>query len=563
MKRKKLLLFITIMLAISMMFTACVQKLQPDETDPGGTIDTSTTSDKGSGNDIMPIVKDKLTLKVLMYQGSNPDIIPSGDDPIYKELERLTNIALDIDILPWDDPITRLTAALAAEEYFDIISLATESETFDTFGMEGALIPLRDLIEEHALNMKRAFDNSLEGDVLPYSQNVWSEISASDGNIYYVPTLDSTNSIGEIYAIRDDWLKALNLELPETTDDFYNVLKAFRTNDLNGNNQEDEIPFGFQGGHFTRVASFINGFDAHLSLYVDDADDTIKFGPVEEAWKEGMAYLNMLYKEQLIDNEFRPGESKTRWQSLISANRLGMMHCWPMSGICAANNELKKIDESYGFVPILPLKSSSGKRYSDTSSSGSTVVPGAAAITSWSRYPTEVIKLLDFLYSEEGIILSTYGVESLHYNMVNGNPVFTDLIMDHPEGIDPQSASKLERASIGFSTIHRWDSSIQLMRDFPEVIDAWKLYREPGIVEAPLPKLHFREDELEKGPAIMNEILAYIGKGYVGDKLTAFIVGLEPLDKYDDFVAQIKGMGLEEALRIYNDAYARYKSFSK
>ena len=557
MKSKKFLLLITVMLALSMLFTACVEKEGFGELVSGGTSgsgtttgDTGTTTGEDPEGSLGLIVNDKITLKVLMYQGSNPDIIPSGDDPIYKELERLTNIA-------------RLTAALAAEEDFDIISLATESETFDTFGMEGAFIPLRDLIQEHAPNMKRAFDDPLTGDMLPYSQNVWSEISAVDGNIYYVPTLDSTNSIGEIYAIRDDWLKALNLEVPETTDDLYNVLKAFRTNDLNGNNQEDEIPFGFQGGHFTRVASFINGFDAHLSLYVDDKDDTIKFGPVEEAWKEGMAYLNKLYNEQLIDNEFRPGESKTRWQSLISANRIGMMHCWPMSGICAANNELKKIDESYRFVPILPPKSSSGKCYSDTSSSGSTVVPGAAAITSWSSYSTEAIKLLDFLYSEEGIRLSTYGVEGLHYDMIDGKPIYTELIMDHPDGIDPQSASKLERASIGLSTIYRWDPSIQLMRDYPEVIDAWETYRNPGIVEAPLPKLHFREDEIEKGPTVMNEIQAYIGMGYVGDKLTAFITGIEPLDKYDDFVAQIKGMGLDEALKIYNDAYARYRSYSK
>jgi len=546
-----------------MLFAACVKKVGPGELDSDGTSGTGTTSGEDSEGGLNPIVDNKITLKVLMYQGSNPDIVPSGDDPIYKELERLTNIALDIDILPWDDPITRLTAALAAKEDFDIVSLITESETFDTFGMEGALTPLRDLIEEYAPNMKRAFDDPLTGDILPYSQNVWSEISASDGNIYYVPILDSTNSIGEIYAIRDDWLKALNLKVPETTDDLYRVLKAFRTNDLNGNNQEDEIPFGFQGGHFTRVASLINGFDAHLSLYVDEKDDTIKFGPVEEAWKEGMAYLNKLYKEQLIDNEFRPGEKKTRWQSLISANRIGMMHCWPMSGICAANNELRKIDESYCFIPILPPKSISGKCYSDTSSSGSTVVAGAAAITSWSKYAKEIIKLMDYLYSEEGIRLATYGVEDIHYNMVDGKPVFTDLIMNHPDGIDPQSATAIERASIGLATIYRWDPSFQLMRDFPEVIDAWKLYRNPGIVEAPLPKLHFREDEIEKGPTVMNEILAYIGMGYVGDKLTAFITGIEPLDKYDDFVAQIRGMGLDEALRIYNEAYARYKSHSK
>ncbi len=571
MKKRKRLLIVAVILVLSMLFTACGEK-EADGTDAGKNItteesktaeDSKTTDEESDINKTEPVLKEKLTLKILMYQGSNPDAVPSSDDPVYQELERLTNVHLDIEVLPYDNAEERFTAAMAAKERFDIVAIKNEGEPFDMYGMEGSFIPLQDLIEQHAPNIKKAFDDPRSGEILPFTQNVWSEMTASDGNIYSVPILDSTNTVGSVFAVREDWLKTLNLKAPETIDELYNVLKAFRKNDPNGNNQEDEIPFGFQGGPFLRVMPFINAFGAHISLYVDETDDTIKYGPVEQSWKEGMAFLNKLYKEELIDNEFRPGESKERWASMVSANRLGMMYVWPMSGICKANNELVKIDESYAFVPMLPLKGADGKRFKDTSTAGSLVVPGAAAITSFNNYPVETIKYLDFLYSEEGIKLATYGVDGVHYNIVDGKPVYSDLIMKNPDGLDPSSAAAIEGAGLVLPTIIRWDCSIQLMKEYPEVVDAWDLYKETGIVEAPLPKLHFKEDELEKGKAIMDEIQKYVGSGYVGDKISAFITGEESLDKYDDFVAQIKKMGLDEALRIYNEAYKRYKGYAK
>ena len=563
MKIKKIILIIAPILIFSMFFGACVSNKI------GDTSTNISTKDKEDGNDDTktsenePVLKEKLTLKILMHQGFNPEYVPSSDQPVFQELERLTNVHLDIEILPYDDPGERLAAAVAAREQFDMVAIKDEGEPFDTYGMEGYFIPLQSLISEHAPNIKKVFDDPLTGDILPYTQDVWSEMTATDGNIYSLPSITSSNAIGAVFAIREDWLKTLNLEIPETVEELYSVLKAFRKNDPNGNNMEDEIPYSFQTGSYYRALPIINGFGAHISLYLDKTDDTIKFGPIEQSWKEGIAFLNKLHKEQLLDNGFQLGGNNERWSALVSANLLGMTFGWPLSGICGANIELSKIDESYAFVPMQPLKAPDGKRFKDTNTAGRIVVPGLAAITSFNEYPTETMKFLDFLYSEEGTRLTNYGVESLHYNMVDGKPIYTDLIMKHPDGLDPETATSIEGAGLDLPTIFRWDSSFQLMTAFPEVIQTWKLYREPGLVEAPLPRLHFKDDEIERGPDIMAEIQAYIGQGYQDETITTFILGDESIDRFDDFVEQIKRMGLDEALRIYNEAYRRYKSYER
>ncbi len=69
-------------------------------------------------------------------------------------------------------------------------------------------------------------------------------ITAPDGNIYALP------QVNECYHcmyqqrmwIYKPWLDKLGLKMPTTTDEFYEVLKAFKTKDPNGNGKADEIP---------------------------------------------------------------------------------------------------------------------------------------------------------------------------------------------------------------------------------------------------------------------------------------------------------------------------------
>ena len=117
---------------------------------------------------------------------------------------------------------------------------------------------MNDLIEEHAPNLKKFFDEK---------PHIKSAISAADGNMYYIPYLPD-GKYGRAYFIRYDWLDALELDVPETVDEFEAVLRAFKTQDPNGNGEADEVPyFARQWPELIRLVTLWDGRSSGCLLY--------------------------------------------------------------------------------------------------------------------------------------------------------------------------------------------------------------------------------------------------------------------------------------------------------
>src|SRR5699024_5514757 len=97
------------------------------------------------------------------------------------------------------------------------------------------IVPLNDLIEEYAPNIKKAMEE------YPRFKKM---STAPDGKIYGIPQLNDCYhcSYPAKYWINTKWLKDLDMEMPKTTEDFKKVLEAFKTQDPNGNDKADEVP---------------------------------------------------------------------------------------------------------------------------------------------------------------------------------------------------------------------------------------------------------------------------------------------------------------------------------
>lgn len=73
-------------------------------------------------------------------------------------------------------------------------------------------------------------------------------LRSPDGTVRALPIGDETahNTIDSQLWINQKWLDKLNLDMPQTPEEFKEVLIAFRDKDPNGNGIQDEIPFTFQ-----------------------------------------------------------------------------------------------------------------------------------------------------------------------------------------------------------------------------------------------------------------------------------------------------------------------------
>ena len=198
-----------------------------------------TTGVVSADDDQYKISDKPLELSIQMNHKRYP--VYKEDWPVEVEARKLTNIHLkDVTVganLRTDSENTGKTEALnlmlASGKIPDIVGSSRIKDFVNQYGPEGAFLPLNDLIDEHAPNLKAFFEKKPE---------VASALKAADGNMYYIPYLPD-GKYGRAYWIRTDWLNKLGLDMPETVDDYENVLRAFKTQDPNGNGEADEVPF--------------------------------------------------------------------------------------------------------------------------------------------------------------------------------------------------------------------------------------------------------------------------------------------------------------------------------
>ncbi|GAL20450.1 ABC transporter substrate-binding protein [Vibrio maritimus] len=215
----------------------------------------------------------------------------SNDWPVEKEAARLTNVHLNnVASMATTKSEEAFNLLIASGDLPDIVGGSSMKNNVNTYGPEGAFVPLNKLIEEHAPNIKAFFDAN---------PDVWASIKASDGNVYYIPYLPD-GKYGRGYFVRYDWLEKLGLEPPKNVDEMYEVLKAFRDKDPNGNGKKDEVPFFAR--HWQEMVRLVTLWDGRTSgsdVFHDFhvVDGQIKHGYAGENYKVGIQNLAKWYQE--------------------------------------------------------------------------------------------------------------------------------------------------------------------------------------------------------------------------------------------------------------------------
>ena len=285
--KHRIALFLSLMLMLIMISGIAVQAQSGVVTGPGE----------------LPIVTEPVTLKVLIAQTSR--ISDYVDNDFTRWVEEQTGITLDIEVVPQADAQAKLNVTLASGELPDVlIGMPFTAASLAPTGGDGLLLPLNDLIEEYGFETKRILE-----DERPFYRSL---ITAPDGNIYGLPHVNECFhcfASQKMYVYRP-WLDALGLEEPTTTQEFKDMLIAFRDQDPNGNGVADEIPMSGAAliGWHTKIEEFLmNSFVFYQRIDTGSerlmlADDgTIQASYTQDGYRDGLKYIADLYAEGLID----------------------------------------------------------------------------------------------------------------------------------------------------------------------------------------------------------------------------------------------------------------------
>jgi len=246
--------------------------------------------------ELKPITSEKVTFKIVVKQD-----VTIGDwktNAFTKWLEQKTNIHIEWNQVGGtdDDVMTKVNAMIAAGDIPDaFMGIEFTRSQLYLYGQQGLFTDVNQFIDGYALNLQQAMKDYPDARKL---------VQAPDKKIYSFPSINDCYhcraSNGRTF-LNTDWIKQVGLDVPKTTDEFREVLRAFKKADLGGNGRT--IPFcGYKDAPFDTY--FMNSFLYNPGdpwLVVNDGKVDVNFN--KDEWREGLKYIHGLYAEGLINKD--------------------------------------------------------------------------------------------------------------------------------------------------------------------------------------------------------------------------------------------------------------------
>lgn len=341
------------------------------------------------------------------------------------------------------------------------------------------------------------------------------------------------------------WLDKLGLAEPETIEDLYTVLKAFKNGDPNGNGKDDEIPITFLG--ISDIKIFLSSWGLLFSepgnVYVNE-NNSVVFSPIQPEFKDGLKFLNRLFAEKIMDNEsFTQITQQLNAKGSDVDERLGAFY---NAGAFIVVGQERNFD----YVVLPPIKAPNGKQVWP---GRDMVIKGAFAISNTNKYPEASIRWVDYLYSNEGAILAFQGEKG------EGYKTDTD---GSWEQIIPENLKKGEaRAKVApqGGTVIPGISPTDFMLEEKESVPLnnninQQVEKLLPFLKIPYPSLYMPTEKQKR----LNSLNADI-KAYVEQMVARFITGDASIEtEWDNYVNTLKQMGMDEMVRLYQENYDDY-----
>lgn len=586
---KKLLVLLLAIALVCAIAVGCAKKDEDTGAEDGAKEETKKdekkeeTSDEAAGEDAfltppgeMPIVVagTDITLTAFAQQQPRTDDYDMGENVYTDYVVEMTGIKLEFTTAPGADAKTKLNLLINSGDYPDIIWGQLTAPEMALYGGQGILTRLNELLDEQAVNYKAVVAE------IPAAAEV---TKALDGSIYAMPDINQCYHCahnGRLW-VYNPWFAENNWDVPSTTDAYYELLKKVKTSDANGNGKADEIPLATSSEGMTKLYYyFMNSFMIFTAdrMWVTD-DGKVRAGYMEEGYKEGMKYLNMLYEEELILQEgftIKRDELRT-----IGENPDGVtIFSSPAHG---PGDFVKKAGPSgrwWNYLTIPPLEGPDGIRNAMYRGSYNGLNP-KYFITTNCKYPKTAVRLGDAFYdfefywrsyggplgetweyAEEGTLgihgepalyreIGTYGAQDMNnswdqmnhgfrssYIRLSNEATSADRIYNYLESRDPSLAAEMQEYG-SYNEVFKYAESKNNYHPY--------IYGDENIV----PPLIYEDVKY----AEMADVKAVL-EPYVDEMFARFVSGDVSIeDDWDEYLEEMEAMGLSKMLDIMQEAY--------
>lgn len=482
----------------------------------------------------------------LNAQNVAPNFKSIGDTEFAKQLQKETGVAVEYIHPAVGSATASFNLLVASGNMPDIIDYGWAKTVG---GYPGG--PEAAITNKVILKLNSYFDNDapdlkkLLADNPSYDKMVKTDI----GNYYIFPDMKMDDYLNTTYGlnIRTDWLKELNLAVPVTIDDWYNVMKVFK--DKKG----ATAPLSYAGAGnvfypFTNGV-FIGAYGITKGIYTTDGK--VLFGPYEQGYKDWLTTMAKWYKEGLLDNNFATNDQKAMDANILN-NKTGVVPTWPGSGLGKYIPALKALDPNATLAPVKypVLKAGDKPQFNSLLNAYD---GGGACITTSCKNPSLAAKWLNYGYTAKGTLTYNYGIEGVSYTMVNGVPMMTPEVLKNPKGLPVGQAWSIYSRGVYPGPYNSLKHFLEMYYVYQEQTDALTLWTDNDMKKHLMPPVSPSTDESSEYAKIMSDVNSYV------DEFTLkVIMGTEPITNFDKYVAQLKTLKIDRAVAIQQAALERY-----
>ncbi len=493
-----------------------------------------------------PIVKDKVELSVMVMKGAD-----TGDFNTMKftsDYEAKTNIKIKWIVAD----ISRMDEATQimynTGNYPDIYAMwgSIKDTYLERYGVkEKKILELTDeMLSKWAPNISAKYVEQ------PISKE---SVIRSDGKMYSIPMINDAQQV--TYLIRKSWLDNLDLEVPTTTDEFYNVLKKFKDGDPNGNGEKDEIPFAFS---YYDPGVLFNpwGLAITWGKYITiDTKGKFHFAMTTNAFKEGLTYWKKLYDENLFDKGAADGTTKLL--ELVKTGKVGVTY-W----ISVVHLEDARL--AADFIPMGTPKATTAVEdfQAGINHFSFGVLPLSGYFLSAKNENVEAsLRWIDFFYSNEGEMYKDYGGEpGKYYDVIDNKYIINYKALPGGKAPNQDTPGYCLHGSYQFKEgeLLRPDSTNQseIEKAGYKFEDALKPILISGTPTVLMPFLAFTLDEADavySGSQAVNNAINWGTATIRGETLETGAVN--PLTNWSGFVNEWNRRGALKLVEIYQKKY--------
>ncbi|MCI9338022.1 MAG: extracellular solute-binding protein [Lachnospiraceae bacterium] len=328
--------------------------------------------------------------------------------PIFDELMARTGIKVNFEWASGEGMDTLIASKISSQALPDVISGGTGGPTaINDLISRGLIVPITEYLDTDLANYGRLLT---EEDKLFLTYQ-------DDGEIYgFGLVMDVPGSFSTM--IRTDWLERVNMEMPKTWDEWMAVWKAFKEQDANGNGDpNDEIPFGFDY-NFQKLVLGIFGMNSNGEFSVSDGE--YLYDPENPRYETYMDALREMYESGLLSQEMITLKGAD-FNTLGASNTLGSL-----VGYAEYSKNYtvscRELDEGAFFQSVVPIQGPDGAQAIPARSK----VQASAYITVAAvenGHLEDILKFFNYVYSDEGIELTNYGMEGEYHDVADGKPV--------------------------------------------------------------------------------------------------------------------------------------------